>query len=234
MGASTETSLDKTKDLSDVSLVSSKSAEAFRTISEVAEDLDIPQHVLRFWETRFPQIKPLKRGGGRRYYRPDDVDLLKSIRHLLYGQGYTIKGVQRILKEEGVKAVQKIARSAGEQKHAVSTQKKSQHHVSTTHDEQGFDDAEQTDSLATVENLNQAHQQPISTGVAKKHAGAQLSRANAVTNTSIVNFSNVEVSDADRKLLVSAYQELAECRRLLSRVFSDVKNTIDTLHRNVA
>lgn len=83
-----------------------KSPDAFRTISEVAEDLDLPQHVLRFWETRFSQIKPLKRGGGRRYYRPDDVDLLRGIRHLLYGKGYTIKGVQRIIKDEGVRFVQ--------------------------------------------------------------------------------------------------------------------------------
>lgn len=87
-----------------------KSPDAFRTISEVAEDLDLPQHVLRFWETRFNHIKPLKRGGGRRYYRPDDVDLLKGIRHLLYGEGYTIKGVQRILKEEGVRFVQAVGR----------------------------------------------------------------------------------------------------------------------------
>jgi DNA-binding transcriptional MerR regulator len=90
-----------------------KSPDAFRTISEVAEDLDLPQHVLRFWETRFAHIKPLKRGGGRRYYRPDDVDLLKGIRQFLYGEGYTIKGVQRILKEEGVRFVQSVGR--GEQ-----------------------------------------------------------------------------------------------------------------------
>ena len=83
-----------------------KSPDAFRTISEVAEDLDVPQHVLRFWETRFVQIKPMKRSGGRRYYRPDDVDLLRGIRRLLYGEGYTIRGVQRILKEHGIKAVQ--------------------------------------------------------------------------------------------------------------------------------
>ncbi|GGD86079.1 transcriptional regulator [Aureimonas endophytica] len=78
-----------------------KSVDAFRTISEVAEDLDLPQHVLRFWETRFTQIRPMKRGGGRRYYRPDDVELLKGIRYLLYVRGFTIKGVQRILKENG-------------------------------------------------------------------------------------------------------------------------------------
>ena len=82
-----------------------KGPDAFRTISEVAGDLDLPQHVLRFWETRFSQIKPLKRGGGRRYYRPDDVDLLRGIRHLLYDEGYTIKGVQRILKERGIRYV---------------------------------------------------------------------------------------------------------------------------------
>jgi DNA-binding transcriptional MerR regulator len=87
-----------------------KSPDAFRTISEVADDLDLPQHVLRFWETRFAQLKPLKRGGGRRYYRPDDIDLLRGIRHLLYGQGYTIKGVQRILKQEGLRFVQAIGR----------------------------------------------------------------------------------------------------------------------------
>jgi DNA-binding transcriptional MerR regulator len=82
-----------------------KSPDAFRTISEAAEELDLPQHVLRFWETRFSNIKPLKRGGGRRYYRPEDVLLLKGIRHLLYDQGFTIKGVQRILKDQGIRYV---------------------------------------------------------------------------------------------------------------------------------
>lgn len=87
-----------------------KAPDAYRTISEVAEELDLPQHVLRFWETRFAQIKPLKRGGGRRYYRPDDIDFLKGIRQLLYGQGFTIRGVQRIIKDNGVKNVQAIGR----------------------------------------------------------------------------------------------------------------------------
>jgi len=85
-----------------------KAPEAFRTISEVADDLDLPQHVLRFWETRFQQIKPMKRGGGRRYYRPDDIDLLRGIRHLLYGEGYTIRGAQRILKDHGIRFVQGV------------------------------------------------------------------------------------------------------------------------------
>lgn len=92
-----------------------KGPDAFRTISEVAEDLDLPQHVLRFWETRFGQIKPLKRGGGRRYYRPDDIDLLRGIRHLLYGEGYTIRGVQQILREQGLRHVQAIGQSAAEE-----------------------------------------------------------------------------------------------------------------------
>ena len=80
-----------------------KSASAFRTISEVADELEVPQHVLRFWETKFPQVRPLKRGGGRRYYRPEDVELLRQIRSLLYHEGYTIKGVQRLMREGSLK-----------------------------------------------------------------------------------------------------------------------------------
>jgi len=82
-----------------------KSPTAFRTISEVSEELDVPQHVLRFWETKFAQVRPMKRGGGRRYYRPEDVRMLQRIRELLYRDGYTIKGVQRLFREEGLKAV---------------------------------------------------------------------------------------------------------------------------------
>ncbi len=88
-----------------------KSPEAFRTISEVADDLEVPQHVLRFWEGKFNQVKPMKRAGGRRYYRPADVELLRGIRHLLYGEGYTIKGVQRILREQGTAYVTEAGRS---------------------------------------------------------------------------------------------------------------------------
>ena len=80
-----------------------KSPEAFRTISEVSKDLSLPQHVLRFWETKFIQIKPIKRGGGRRYYRPEDIELLKGIKYLLYNDGYTIRGVQKVIKENGTK-----------------------------------------------------------------------------------------------------------------------------------
>ncbi|MFZ2076716.1 MAG: MerR family transcriptional regulator [Xanthobacteraceae bacterium] len=91
-----------------------KAPDAFRTISEVADEIDVPQHVLRFWESRFSHIRPMKRGGGRRYYRPDDVDLLRGIRHLLYGEGYTIRGVQRILREDGGAFVQNVWRVGAE------------------------------------------------------------------------------------------------------------------------
>ena len=89
----------------DVKRPSAKSAAAFRTISEVGREIDVPQHVLRFWESKFSQIRPLKRGGGRRYYRPEDVALLRRIRELLYTDGYTIKGVQKLFRESGLKAV---------------------------------------------------------------------------------------------------------------------------------
>jgi DNA-binding transcriptional MerR regulator len=95
-------------------LVVDKAPDAFRTISEVADEIDVPQHVLRFWESRFSHIRPMKRGGGRRYYRPDDIDLLRGIRHLLYGEGYTIRGVQRILREHGGAFVQNVWRVGAE------------------------------------------------------------------------------------------------------------------------
>src|SRR5688572_5945197 len=97
-----------------------KAPDAFRTISEVAEDLDLPQHVLRFWETRFNQIKPMKRGGGRRYYRPEDIDLLRGIRLLLYSEGFTIRGVQRLLKEKGVGFVLAVGQTGSVQTMAAA------------------------------------------------------------------------------------------------------------------
>src|SRR6201991_3587292 len=93
-----------------------KAPNAFRTISEVADELHIPQHVLRFWETKFPQVKPLKRGGGRRYYRPDDITLLRRISDLLYIQGYTIKGVQRLLRDGGGKLSDDIPPPSAEER----------------------------------------------------------------------------------------------------------------------
>jgi DNA-binding transcriptional MerR regulator len=100
-----------------------KAPNAFRTISEVADELHIPQHVLRFWETRFPQVKPLKRGGGRRYYRPDDIALLRRISDLLYIQGYTIKGVQRLLREGGGKLSDDIPPAPAEEQEAAEAER---------------------------------------------------------------------------------------------------------------
>ncbi len=92
-----------------------KSADAFRTISEVADELDVQKHVLRFWEVKFPQLKPMKRGGGRRYYRPEDLQLLYGIRHLLHGEGYTIRGVQKILRDQSVESVKALGQSVIDQ-----------------------------------------------------------------------------------------------------------------------
>src|SRR5476651_354666 len=99
-----------------------KAPNAFRTISEVADDLHIPQHVLRFWETKFPQVKPMKRGGGRRYYRPDDIALLRRISNLLYIQGYTIKGVQRLLREGGGRLAEDIPPAPAEERAAAGAE----------------------------------------------------------------------------------------------------------------
>ena len=100
-----------------------KSPEAFRTISEAAADLDVPQHVLRFWESRFSQIRPVKRAGGRRFYRPEDIDLLKVIRALLYREGLTIRGVQKVLKEKGLRHVASIGRGASPDAQPVVVEK---------------------------------------------------------------------------------------------------------------
>jgi DNA-binding transcriptional MerR regulator len=101
-----------------------KAPNAFRTISEVADDLHIPQHVLRFWETKFPQVNPLKRGGGRRYYRPDDIVLLRRIADLLYTQGYTIKGVQRLLREGGGQLSDDIPPPTADERAAAEAEKR--------------------------------------------------------------------------------------------------------------
>jgi DNA-binding transcriptional MerR regulator len=100
-----------------------KTADAFRTISEVADDLHVPQHVLRFWETKFPQVRPLKRGGGRRYYRPEDVVLLRRVADLLYTQGYTIKGVQRLLREGGGALQENIPPASAEERMAAEAER---------------------------------------------------------------------------------------------------------------
>jgi len=102
-----------------------KTAEAFRTISEVADELEVPKHVLRFWEGRFPQIRPMKRGGGRRYYRPEDLALLRGICRLLHAEGYTIKGVQKILREQGIDQVKQLGTETAVPEAVAATAKKS-------------------------------------------------------------------------------------------------------------
>ncbi|WP_375458456.1 MerR family transcriptional regulator [uncultured Enterovirga sp.] len=173
-----------------------KGPDAFRTISEVAEDLDIPQHVLRFWETRFTSIRPLKRGGGRRYYRPDDVELLKGIRQLLYGQGYTIKGVQRILKEDGLRFVQGVGR--GET--AVLP-------VSPEADdgaEYGPDDGPTSEDTGPDE--------PEPEGVRQDRTGARTASFRAEAGG---------LAARDRDLLRAALDELLDCERALDSLKRD-------------
>lgn len=178
-----------------------KSPDAFRTISEVAEDLDLPQHVLRFWETRFVQIKPMKRGGGRRYYRPDDIELLKGIRHLLYDQGYTIKGVQKLLKLNGNKFVISIGagdRDAFEALAAGIPDDKAETHISPTMNED--------DQL-----------------VGKARAPARRffnigGESSASRQSDEPTGSGPAVSREDRALLQEALYDLLECKRLLDQV----------------
>jgi DNA-binding transcriptional MerR regulator len=114
---------EPSNDPPDARLRTRKSADAFRTISEVADELHVPQHVLRFWETKFPQVRPLKRGGGRRYYRPEDVLLLRRVADLLYTQGYTIKGVQRLLREGGGALQENIPPAPAEERAAAEAER---------------------------------------------------------------------------------------------------------------
>lgn len=134
--------------------LSPKSPEAFRTISEVSTDLDVPQHVLRFWEGRFTQIKPVKRAGGRRYYRPEDVDLLRGIQALLYREGFTIKGVQKVLRDRGLRYVAELGRGD------VKLEKKGRRNLPEfipVPDEPQF-------ARAAMALLQRAHGAPVETG----------------------------------------------------------------------
>lgn len=173
-----------------------KAPDAFRTISEVADDLKVPQHVLRFWESRFSQIKPMKRAGGRRYYRPDDVDLLRGIHHLLYGEGYTIRGVQRILKDQGIKFVENVWQPGAEQPpHGA-------HHDGEDTDthEDGAPRGRLFERLQSLTGRDHAprHEPALENG-SPPHAEAD----------------NAELSREDFRKLQATLFELGECRRLL-------------------
>ena len=132
-----------------------KSPEAFRTISEVADMLDVPQHVLRFWESRFAHIKPVKRAGGRRFYRPEDVDLLRGIRTLLYHEGYTIKGVQKILRERGARYAAEVGKNEPKKNGRARKQPAVQTADAETGSENGFD------ALATLARVHSAAAETI-------------------------------------------------------------------------
>ena len=173
-----------------------KAPDAFRTISEVADDLDIPQHVLRFWESRFPQIKPMKRAGGRRYYRPDDVDLLRGIRHLLYGEGYTIRGVQGILRDKGPKFVQVSWRPGAEQPTGRPEDDAADAGFQLPPDE----------AARTMFGRLQSHERDAATEI--EHPPATATSATGLTREEV-------------RRLQSALQELGECRRLLDDALKD-------------
>lgn len=174
-----------------------KSPDAFRTISEVADDLDLPQHVLRFWETRFPQIKPMKRGGGRRYYRPDDVDLLKGIRHLLYDHGYTIKGVQKLLKTNGNKFVIAVGHGDLASVEALTAAQE----PAISEPRVGSPDEDQIVGRAKP---------PISRRFFNFVSGEG--------DTPEVSIGKSSVGKEDRALLQEALYDLLECKRLLDQV----------------
>ena len=181
-----------------------KAPDAFRTISEVAEELDIPQHVLRFWESRFPQIRPMKRAGGRRYYRPEDVDLLRGIKHLLYGEGYTIRGVQRILREQGPKFVQAVWQPGAAQPTAQP-------------DDETPEAAEQLspdDAARTLFSLLKAPEAPPA---AQEQTPAVVEQPAPAPAPAI----EPRLTRDDVRRLQSALHELSECRQLIDQALKD-------------
>jgi DNA-binding transcriptional MerR regulator len=176
-----------------------KAPDAFRTISEVADDLKVPQHVLRFWESRFSQIKPMKRAGGRRYYRPDDVDLLRGIHHLLYGEGYTIRGVQRILKDQGIKFVETVWQDGAEQPpHGPQ------------HDADDADHDEHDQERAPRGKLFDRLQSLTGRDHAPRHEPAHNHGSSSAAEE-----GNAELSRDELRKLQTTLFELGECRRLL-------------------
>ena len=174
-----------------------KAPDAFRTISEVADELDVPQHVLRFWESRFPQIRPMKRAGGRRYYRPDDVDLLRGIRHLLYGEGYTIRGVQRILREQGPKLVQAVWQPGAAQPATVPGE-----------------DAVEAEQLPPDE----AARTMFDLLKSPEREAVDVAASVAVRSDPM---AQPRLSPEDARRLQAAIHEIDECRKLIDETFKD-------------
>jgi DNA-binding transcriptional MerR regulator len=194
-----------------------KAPDAFRTISEVAQELDIPQHVLRFWETRFSQIKPMKRSGGRRYYRPDDVDLLKGIRRLLYGEGYTIRGVQRILKEHGIKSVQGLADSSAAVSFGALEETLGQALMEDDHAEPAEVEAEEED-----EEYEGSDDEGIDFRFVETEDDIlETFRVGTHPGSSVAAKPAPGIRQEDRERLEGALKELLDCRQLLDRVMKD-------------
>jgi len=192
-----------------------KAPDAFRTISEVAQELDIPQHVLRFWETRFSQIKPMKRSGGRRYYRPDDVDLLKGIRRLLYGEGYTIRGVQRILKEHGIKSVQGLADSSAAVSFGAIEEAIGQSLAEGDGDEFGVDlDAEDESKAAPVVGAGDED------GIDFRFVDAEDDFLDTFRGGK-GRKAAADHNALDREKLEGVLRDLIACRQMLDRVMKD-------------
>jgi DNA-binding transcriptional MerR regulator len=198
-----------------------KATGAYRTISEVAEELDIPQHVLRFWETRFPQIKPMKRSGGRRYYRPADVLLLRGIRKLLYGEGYTIKGVQRILIAQGVGVVQQAGGASGEELAASAEVAEAEHFgvVALAGDEDRGDPDHAGEGVAGQGAAGE--DVAVEAATTRDHAvpghtvpvGLAIGHADSAPTHAIMPLSSLH-----RQVLQGVLAELAECARHLEAV----------------
>jgi DNA-binding transcriptional MerR regulator len=195
-----------------------KAPDAFRTISEVADELDLPQHVLRFWESRFPHIKPMKRGGGRRYYRPEDIDLLRGIRHLLYGDGYTIRGVQRILREQGVRTVQTVGH--GKTPNPLMAPRDTAHGAAEANgpDPRASDEAQEEADLGLAPGESESRP-AIEVNSA---AAAVVARPAALhvrpTSVAVTAPSAKGMTRDDLDRLKHALAELEACRRLLEKV----------------
>lgn len=181
-----------------------KGPEAFRTISEVAEDLDVPKHVLRFWETKFTQVKPMKRGGGRRYYRPEDVELLRGIRTLLHDEGYTIRGLQRVFRQYGVNYIKNYSQ-------------KTQSGEDSPRTAQALPDmAGEAAGHARKAALERAKAPAKASRRAQPGAGSPRDRRAPSSRRQDAPETASGITPTQRKALEELLAELEECRRLLS------------------
>lgn len=187
-----------------------KAPDAFRTISEVAADLDLPQHVLRFWETRFSQIKPMKRGGGRRYYRPEDIDLLRGIRFLLYAEGFTIRGVQRLLREKGLSFVARVGQTRSMEKASAAEEVFAQDEQTEQAD---ADEAQFAgEDLADIDEADVEASEPEAQPYEAVPAGPDRELPPSMITTVVAGLSK-----ESRRKLELALSELMEAKRLLDQ-----------------